>query len=53
MVMFDHFWGEKVTFWTVSKLFYSNLGSVRVLFLDLNGPFVAVFSAQMANKCAK
>ena len=43
---FDHFegsfltiFGSKVVFWTFSKLFESCLGSVRALFLVLNGKF--------------
>ena len=37
---------EKVIFWTFSKLFWSCLGSIRALFLDLKGPLLGVFSAR-------
>ena len=46
MVIFDHFGGQNVIFWTFSKLFWSCLGSVRALFLDLKGHILAVFLAQ-------
>ena len=41
---------EKVVFWTFSKLFYSCLGSVWVLFSNLKGVLLVVFSAQKVDK---
>ena len=44
---------EKVIFWTFSKLFWSCLGSIRALFLDLKGPLLSVFSAPTFDKWPK
>ena len=37
---------KKVVFWNFEKLFWSCLGFVRALFLDLEGPLLVVFSAR-------
>ena len=41
---------KKVDFWTFSKLFWCSFRSVWALFLDLEGPFLGVFSAQKVDK---
>ena len=41
---------EKVVFWTFSKLFWSCLGSVWALFLDLKDKLLGDFSAPKVHK---
>ena len=41
---------EKVAFWTLTKLFWSCLGSVWALFLTLKGLLLVVFPAPKDDK---